>query len=369
MKLRNKVAGAVLLLTVVIVVAGLCAIRYNAPCESADALPAGADSMTAAFHRCYGPPEVLSVEEVVKPVPGDDDVLVKVRAASLNAADWHNLRGEPYFIRAIATGLGRPNSPRLGIDFAGTVEAVGKNVTRFRPGDDVFGGRNGSLAEYVTVREDRAIEVKPAGMTFEQAAAVPVAALTALQALRDHGRARAGQKVLINGASGGVGTFAVQIAKALGAEVTGVCSTRNLAMVTDLGADHVVDYTREDFTLSGERYDLIVDVAGGHSPLEYRRVLKPDGAVVVVGTASRDPWVGAFAAMLAPIVYAPFVSQDLRFFIARLDKADLATLADLVQAGHVTPVIDRIYEWSEVRDAMRYLDEGHARGKVVVVFP
>jgi NADPH:quinone reductase-like Zn-dependent oxidoreductase len=287
----------------------------------------------------------------------------------LNAGDWHTLRGEPYFIRPAATGMGRPTRPGLGMDYAGTVEAVGKNVTQFRPGDEVFGGRGGALTEYLSVVAERSISAKPANMTLEQAAAVPVAAITALQALRDHGRLAAGQKVLINGASGGVGTFAVQIAKAFGAEVTGVCSTRNLALVRELGADHVVDYTREDFTRGAQQYDLIVDLVDNHSPLDYARVLKPDGVVVIVGSASKDPWIGAFSAILKPTLYGPFVSQELVFFIARMNKQDLAVLTELIEAGKVKAVIDRTYGVDETRDALRYLEEGHVRGKVIVTFP
>jgi NADPH:quinone reductase-like Zn-dependent oxidoreductase len=368
MRLRNKILGTTLLVAVVAVVAMAAAVSYDLPCEAAPPLPAGTSTMKATVNRCYGSADVVAIEDVAKPVPTDNEVLVKVRAASVNALDWHSLRGEPYFIRAFSSGLGRPTNPRLGVDYAGIVEAVGKNVTRFRPGDEVFGGRSGALAEYVVAREDRAIVSKPANVTFEQAAAVPVAAITALQALRDHGGIRAGQKVLINGASGGVGTFAVQIAKALGAEVTAVCSTRNVEQALRIGADHVVDYTGEDFTLRDARYDLIVDMAGSHSPLTYRRVLTADGKLVVVGNASRDPWIGALAAIVGPVVYDPFVSQEMLFFIAQLNQADLALLAELMRDGKLTSVVDRVYASADVREALRYIDEGHARGKVIVTF-
>src|SRR5712664_3464535 len=238
--------------------------------------------LKAIVYSDYGSPDVLKLEEIEKPTPGDDQVLVRVRAASVNPLDWHYMRGTPYFMRMEA-GLRKPKVTRLGVDFAGTVEAVGRNVKRFKPGDEVFGGRTGAFGEYVTVREDRAVVLKPANLTFEQAASVPVAAITALQGLRDKGKVQPGQKVLINGASGGVGTFAVQIAKSFGAEVTGVCSTRNVDMVRSLGADHVIDYTKEDFTNSAQRYDLILDNVGNHSMLENRRILTPNGRFVLIG--------------------------------------------------------------------------------------
>jgi NADPH:quinone reductase-like Zn-dependent oxidoreductase len=263
-------------------------------------------------------------------------------------------------------GLGTPEDPRLGVDFAGTVEAVGRNVTRFHPGDDVFGGRDGAFAEYVAVRESRAIALKPTNITFEQAASVPIAALTALQALRDKGRVQRGQKVLVNGASGGVGTFAVQIAKAFGADVTGVCSTRNVAMVQSIGADHVIDYTREDFTRGAQRYDLILDAVGNHSLLQYRRVLNPQGIFVIVGGPNTDPWIGPLIVPVKAWMLSPFVSQKFLPFLAELNQKDLAVVADLMQTGKVTPVIDRRYKLSETPAAIHYLEEGHARGKVII---
>jgi NADPH:quinone reductase-like Zn-dependent oxidoreductase len=368
MKLRNKILGTTLLVAFVAVAALAAAVSYDLPCESAPVLPADTVTMSATVNRCYGSADVVAIERVAKPIPADNEVLVKVYAASVNAGDWHSLRGEPYLIRAFSTGLGRPSNPRLGTDYSGTVEAVGKSVTRFRPGDQVFGGRSGALADYVIAGEGRAIALKPANVSFEQAAGVPVAALTALQALRDHGGVQPGQNVLINGASGGVGTFAVQIAKAFGAEVTAVCSTRNIAQARGIGADHVVDYTREDFTASGARYDLIVDIAGSHSPLTYRRVLAPDGKIIVVGNASRDPWIGALASVFGPTVYDPFVSQEMAFFIARLNQPDLTLLADLMRDGKITTVVDRVYPSHEVGEALRYIDEGHARAKVIVTF-
>ncbi len=314
----------------------------------------------------YGSPDVLRFEDVEKCVPTDDQLLVRVRAAAVNPLDWHRMRGTPYVGR-LEMGLRKPKDVRLGVDFAGAVESVGRNVTQFEPGDEVFGGRTGAFAEYVCVRADRAVVLKPANLTFEQAAAVPVAAITALQGLRDEGKLQPGQKVLINGASGGVGTFAVQIAKAFGAHVTGVCSTRNVDMVRSIGADRVIDYTREDFTKSGERYDLILDNVGNRSLSECRRVLNPKGKYVMVGGPA-GRWIDPLPRAFSAFVLSRFVSQDMGFFLAELNKEDLTILRDLMQAGKVTPVIDRHYTLSDVPAAIRYLEEGHARGKVVITF-
>jgi NADPH:quinone reductase-like Zn-dependent oxidoreductase len=340
-------------------------VSHDSPCEAPGSLPADTTRMKAIISRCYGSPQVLTFEEVAKPTAADNEVLVKIHAAALNPLDWHYMRGTPYIMR-MSAGFGTPKDARVGVDFAGTVEAVGRNVTRFKPGDAVFGGKSGALAEYVTVREDRALVLKPANITFEQAAAVPIAAVTALQGLRDKGRLQPGQKVLINGASGGVGTFAVQIAKSFGADVTGVCSTRNLELVRSLGADHVIDYTQEDFTQSGQFYDLILDNVGSHSLSEYRRVLKPKGILVIVGGPKGDPWLGPLMQALKASMLAPFVSQELGMFLAELNKADLEALSSLMQAGKVTPVIDRRYALSEAAAAIQYLEEGRARGKVIV---
>ncbi|MCZ6762086.1 MAG: NAD(P)-dependent alcohol dehydrogenase [Gammaproteobacteria bacterium] len=320
--------------------------------------------MKAIVYRCYGSPDVLNFEDIAKPTPADDEVLVKVHAASVNPLDWHYMRGSPYVMR-LMSGLGAPDDTSVGVDFAGTVEAVGKNVKGFKPGDEVFGVVSGAFAEYVTVREDRALALKPVNMTFEQSATVPIAGITALQALRDKGKIEPGQKVLINGASGGVGTFAVQIAKSFGAEVTGVCSTRNLEMVRSIGADHVIDYTRENYTESGNRYDLIIDNVGNHSPLANRRALSPDGTLVLVGGAKGN-WLGPFEGSLKAMMLSPFVEQEFVTLMARMSKEDLAILRDLMQAGKVTPVIDTRYRLSEVPAAIRYSEEGHARGKIVI---
>ncbi len=370
MKLRYKIAITCVSLVAAAAASGLAALRYEAPCTGAPPIPAGTAVMKAVVHRCYGSPDVIAIENVPKPVPADGEVLVKVRAVSVNPLEWHGLRGEPYVMR-MTSGIARPNNVRMGVDFAGTVEAVGKDVTLFRVGDDVFGAsaRNAAFAEYVRVFAEKGIIApKPANVSFEQAAAVPIAAFTALQALRDHGRLRSGQKVLINGAAGGVGTFAVQIAKAFGTDVTGVCSTASAELVTRIGADHVIDYTREDFMQQDQRYDVIVDMVGGHSPADYRRVLTPTGSLVVVSTVDKGRWLGPLSGMLGAIVYAPFMDQHVATFIAQPNVPDLLFLADLMKTGKVVPAIDRRYAFDDMANAIRYLEQGHAHGKVVVTF-
>lgn len=341
------------------------ALSHNSPCGSAPAIAPGAQPVEASVHRCYGPPGIVRTESIAKPVPTEHDVLVRVRAASVNPLDWHTVRGEPYLMR-LASGWGTPAYARLGVDFAGTVEAVGAQVTRFKPGDRVFGGADGAFAQYIVLGENGSLELAPANLSFEQAAAVPVAGLTALQAVRDHGKLRPGQKVLINGAGGGVGTFAVQIAKALGGEVTATTSTGNLALVRSIGADHVIDYTREDFTRGTQRYDLIIDCGGGHSNLQSRRALTPVGTYVGVGEANMGKWLEPVGLFVSPLLMSRLVKQRFIAFIARLDRADLATLRDLIQAGRVRPVIDRRYSLEQVGEALSYLETGHARGKVVI---
>jgi NADPH:quinone reductase-like Zn-dependent oxidoreductase len=325
--------------------------------------PSAAPRMKAIVYHDFGSPDVLRLEEVEKPVPNDNQVLVKVRAASVNPYDWHFMTGTPYIMR-IGVGLLKPKDTRLGVDFAGTVEAVGKNVTQFKPGDDVFGAKAGAFAEYVCGSE-RGLVMKPDNLTFEQAASVPIAGLTALQAVRDKGKVQPGQKVLINGASGGVGTFAVQIAKAFGAEVTGVCSTRNVEMVRSLGADQVIDYTKEDFTTGAQRYDLILDNVGNRSLLECRRALKPKGMYVMIGGPKGD-WIRPLDRVIKAALLSRFVSQDMSMLMSDPTKEHWTALRDLLQSGKVTPVIDRRYPLSQVPEAMRYLEEGHARGKVVI---
>lgn len=365
MRLRYRVLGVVSMLVALALVSLAVALSHDSPCGVSDSLAGDAQRMKAIVYRCYGSAEVLKLEEIAKPPPADDEVLVKVHAAALNPLDWHYMRGEPYIMR-MSSGLGGPTDTRMGVDFAGTVEAVGRNVTRFKPGDEVFGGRSGAFAEYVNIREDRAVAPKPANLTFEQAASAPIAAITALQGLRDKGRIQPGHKVLINGASGGVGTFAVQIAKSFGADVTGVCSTRNVELVRSIGADHVIDYTQEDFTRSEQRYDLILDNVGNRSLSDLRRVLKDNGALVMVGGFSRDPWIGPMMQPIKASMLSPFVRQELVLLLAELNQHDLEVLSGLMQAGKVRPVIDRRYTLSEVPTAIRYLEEGRARGKVVV---
>ncbi len=365
MTLKKKI-GLTVLSVIVIAVGSLgLYLSHDSPCGTAPPLAAGATAMKAITQRCYGPPEVLRLEDLAKPTPADDELLVKVRAASVNPLDFHYMRGLPYLVR-LDRGQGAPKLPRLGVDFAGTVEAAGKNVKRFHVGDEVFGDRLGAFGEYIVVREERAVVLKPANITFEEAAAVPVAALTALQGLRDKGHIKAGQKVLINGASGGVGTYAVQLAKSFGAEVTGVCSTRNVEMVRSLGADHVVDYTKDDFTKGAARYDLIIDNIGNRGLFEMRHVMAPKGALVIVGGPNEGRWVGPMTGVIKAVVLSPFVSQDFNMMLADLLPADLELLRDQLQAGKLKSVIDRRYKLSEVPQAIAYLEEGHARGKVVI---
>jgi NADPH:quinone reductase-like Zn-dependent oxidoreductase len=295
-------------------------------------------------------------------------VLVKVRAVSINPLDWHFIEGRPYIMRGMMGGMRKPKSPRLGVDYSGTVEAVGKNVTQFKPGDEVFGNKIGAFAEYICPRADRAVAMKPASVTFEQAAGIPVAGLTALQGLRDHGKVQPGQKVLINGASGGVGTFAVQIAKNLGAEVTGVCSGRNAEMVRSLGADHVIDYTKEDFTKGNQRYDVILDNVGTQPLSGFRRVLKPNGILVMVGGGGPNDgkWVGPMARPIKAMLMSPFTNQKMGMMLAEPNQKDLNLVAEMMDSGKVKAVIDRTYPLSEIREAMAYLEQGHARGKVII---
>jgi NADPH:quinone reductase-like Zn-dependent oxidoreductase len=321
--------------------------------------------MRAIVVERYGPPEVLQLREVERPEPDDDGVLVRVTAAAVNRIDWYSLTGTPWVARPM-TGLRGPKSPLIGVDFAGTVEAVGRDMTDLEPGDDVFGGRSagsGSFAEYTCARDG--IARKPANLSFEEAAAVPLGALTALQGLRDHGRLQPGQTVLVNGASGGVGTFAVQIAKALGAEVTAVCSTRNAEQARALGADHVIDYTREDFTRAGRRHDVILDVAGSRSWSHCRRALNPHATLVLVGGRSRR-LLGPLGHIARVRLAAVRGDRKAVFFIANWNRRDLEFVRELVESGQVKPVVEKRYELHDVADALRYMGEGHVRGKLVV---
>jgi NADPH:quinone reductase-like Zn-dependent oxidoreductase len=316
----------------------------------------------------YGSPDVLELTDIDKPEPADEEVLLRVHAASVNPADWHFLRGVPYIAR-LQLGLGKPKHRVLGCDVAGHIEAVGKDVTMLQPADEVFGSPFmhglGAFAEWVCISEDL-LALKPATLSFEQAAAVPLAASTALQALRDHGRIEPGHKVLIIGASGGVGTFAVQIAKSFDAEVSGVCSTTNVQMVRSLGAEHVIDYTKEDFTHSGQTYDLIFQLAGTLSPSECRRALTPKGTLVISSGESEGRWIGPVERVIKALVLSPFVSQKMASFTVKPNREDLQLLKQFIEDATLTPVIDRTYPLAQVPEAIGYVEEGHARGKVLI---
>ena len=366
MRLKRVVGWGFIALSLALVAAGLIAYwtSSNACYDGTAAAPR--HPMKAFVYCDYGQSDVLKLEDVEKPVPAADEVLVKIRAAAVNPLDWHYMRGTPYFMR-MQTGLRKPTVIRLGVDFAGTVEAVGSEVTQFRPGDDVFGGKTGAFAQYVSVRQDRVVP-KPENLSFEQAASGPIAAITALQALREKVRVQPGQKVLINGASGGVGTYAVQIARSFGAQVTGVCSTRNVELVRSLGADQVIDYKKQDYTVGDHRYDVILDNVGNRSLSDNRRVLAENGKYVLIGGGGPNDhrWIGPMGRVAHAYVASKFADQELGMFLAQMKKDDLMVLHDLLAAGKMTPVIDRRYEFSDLPEAIRYLEEGHARGKVVI---
>lgn len=365
MKIKRILKWGLLILLAVLVI--WFQISYWTSSNNCDRLTAvQGGSMKAIVYCDYGRANLRYID-IQKPVPTDDQMLVRVRAVSINPYDWHFIEGTPKIMR-LGVGLRKPKDTRLGVDYAGTVEAVGKNVTQFKPGDDVFGGKTGAFAEYICVRPDRGIARKPANITPEQAASVNIAAITALQALRDKGKVQAGQKVLINGASGGVGTFAVQIAKAMGAEVTGVCSGKNIEMVRGLGADHVIDYTKEDFAKMGEHYDVFVDNVPNHTLSECRSVLTPQGKYVMIGGGgpNDNPWVGPFGRVIHALLLKPFIKQEVGMMMADSNATDLTFLAGLMETGKVRPVIDRTYKLSELPTAINYLEEGHARGKVVL---
>ena len=320
--------------------------------------------MKAITYMEYGSPDVLQITEVERPVPKDDEVVISIRAASVNALDRHFMRGEPYLMRMVA-GLRKPKVTRLGVDVAGIVETVGGNVTQFRAGDEVFGVCRGAFAEYGCASEIRFV-MKPSNVSFEQAAAVPVAAVTALQGLRDKAKIQPGQRILVNGAGGGVGTFAVQIAKVFGADVTAVTSTRNLDMVRSIGADHVVDYTREDFTKNGERYDVIFDLGANHPLSDLTRVLTDDGIWLLVGAVTNGGWLRPLANLSKSLVRARFVSQKVRLVSGRVNKDDLIVLQHFLEEGKITPAIDRCYPLRDVPEAFRYFEEGQVKGKIII---
>ncbi|HYW30037.1 MAG TPA: NAD(P)-dependent alcohol dehydrogenase [Gemmatimonas sp.] len=366
--------GTVLLFATALLTLGLV-LSYDAACPAplpdettATATVSAAQSMQAARYRCYGDTGVIAWETVPRPVITDSGVLVRVHAAATNPLDWHYMRGKPYIMR-LSSGIGRPSDVRLGTDFAGVVEAVGASVTRFAPGDSVFGASSGTFGRYITVREAGAIARLPHAVSLEQAGVVAVAATTALQAVRDVGLVARGQRVLVNGASGGVGTYAVQIAKAMGAHVTGVSSTRNVEMVQLLGADTVIDYTRDDFTTSEARYDVIIDNVGNHAPSALRRVLTPTGRVVMVGGPDRDRWLGPIRSFLYAAVYGWFTKQSFGTLFANTTSADLAYLATLMSQGQLRSIIDRRFEAPQLREAIAYQEAGRSRGKNVVLIP
>src|SRR2546423_6420434 len=366
MKIKRVLKWSVLVILVVLV-ASLFIAYWTSTIDCDHNATAPSNPMKAIVSCEYGATN-LQLRELKKPAPLDNEVLVRVRAASITPVDGHMIRGA-WLIRPIG-GMRKPKNTRFGTDFSGIVEAIGKDVTNFKPGDEVFGAKNGAVADYICVKADRAVVMKPSNITFEQAGSVAVAGLTALQGLRDKGHIQSGQKVLINGASGGVGTFAVQIAKAFGAEVTAVCGTRNIDLVKSIGADRVIDYTKEDFTKTDQRYDMLYDLVGNHSFSERRKILTPNGICVLAGIGG----AGVHPETLSRIgrnfwdaFLSNFSKQKFVFYIAKLTKDDLNVLRDLTQSGKVTPVIDHTYKIGETQAAVRYLEEGHARGKVVIV--
>ena len=364
MKLWKKILLGLAAVIVLAIGALAVALSYTASCPDSPAIAAGTETMKAIKARCYGSPDVLTYEDVEKPTPAADEVLVRVKAAGVNPLDYHFMRGSPYVLRLMA-GIGAPDDPNSGVDFAGIVESVGSDVTQFAPGDEVFGGANGAFAQYVTVREDRAIVKKPENVSFEQAAGVGIAGITALQGLVDLGRLEPGQDVLINGASGGVGTYAVQIAKAMGANVSGVCSTRNVAMVESIGADRVFDYKKENYTEEGSRYDLILDMVGNHGPGTNVDLLKENGRLVIVG-GPKGNWIAPFKRPIQAMMAGWTADQEIMTLFATLDQEDLKTLADMMADDRVITVIDETYSLADVPDAIRYSESGRARGKIII---
>lgn len=369
MKLRYKILNGLAAVLVLGIASLMVTVSYDSSCPPLPTLEAGATPMRAIRQRCYGIPQAMRLETIAKPVPTEGQVLIKVRASSVNPAEWYEASGKPKVFRMMV-GIGKPKDPLAGYDMAGVVEAVGPDVTQFKPGDEVFGGVPGAMAEYAIGREKGNFILKPAELSFEEAAAMPIAAITALQGLRDQGGLAPGKgtpkKVLINGASGGVGTYAVQIAKAFGAEVTGVCSTRNVEMVRSLGADHVVDYTQQNFTEGAARYDIILDNVGNHGFFALEKVMNPGGVIVIVGGSKSNPWLGPIARVAWSKIVGHFVEPRLPFFIANINKPDLELLAGWAREGKLRTVIDQRFPLEDTGAALEYLGGGHARGKVVV---
>ena len=355
------------LLSILVILVVWFAIAYVTSTNNCEQLgQTQGDTMKAVVYCDYGTSEVLRVMDIAKPVPTDNQVLVRVRASSVNPYDWHFIRGTPYIMR-LGVGLRKPKDTRLGVDFAGTVEAVGKNVTEFKPGDEVWGGKGGAFAQYVVIAE-KGLAKKPDNISFEQAGSIDIAGMTALQGLRQHGNVQPGQKVLINGASGGVGTFAVQIAKALGAHVTGVCSGRNVELVKSLGADEVIDYTKDDFAKRPERYDVFLDNVPNHSLADCRAVLTPNGKYIMIGGGGPNDgkWIGPLGRVLEMVIQKRFQKAPVTMMMAESNKTDLNFLSELIQSGKVKPVIDKTYKLAELPAAIAYLEQGHARGKVAI---
>jgi NADPH:quinone reductase-like Zn-dependent oxidoreductase len=365
-RLRTKILYGTATVIAVAISALLITLSYEAPCPAPVPLAAGTESMRAIVHRCYGAPgQSLALERIARPSPGPGEVLIRIRAASVNPYEWHTVTGKPYFMR-LGNGIGAPAQARVGYDMAGTIAAVGEGVTRFKVGDDVFGGAHGALAEYALASEDGDLVRKPAEVSFEQAAGILIAGGTALEELRDYGHIAPGQKVLVNGASGGVGTYAVQLAKSFGAEVTAVCSTRNVELVASLGADHVIDYTKQDFTRGREQYDLIVDNVGNHDYLDLIDVVKPAGTIVTVSGPKSNSFLGPMTRILKQAVLAHFVEQRLVFFVADVETPDLELMANLMRDGKLRTVIDRRYPLEQAGAALDYIGSQRARGKVIV---
>jgi len=365
-KLKRKILYGLGAVIIVGISALMITLSHESPCPLAPALAAGVESMRAVTQRCYGAPgKVLAIERLARPTPGKGEVLIKVRAASVNPFEWHMITGKPYFMR-LGTGLGAPDEVRVGYDMAGTIEAVGPGVTHFKVGDEVFGGAPGALAEYAVAAEDGDLVLKPPTVSFDDAASLLIAGGTALQSVRDYGHVARGQKVLINGASGGVGTYAVQLAKSFGAEVTAVCSTRNVELVRSLGADHVVDYTKEDFTASKVQYDLIVDNVGNRPYLDLKRVVKPKGTIVTVSGPKDNAFLGPMTRIIKQKMLAPFIDQHLVFFVANVGVPDLEFLVGLLRDGKMKAVIDRRYPLEDAGAALDYIGSQRARGKVIV---
>ena len=366
MKLRYKIINSIFALIAILVVSLAVVMGYTADCDPRPAGVIEGDSMKAITYRCYGGPEVLEYGEVAKPVPAANEVLVKVVAAGVNPLDYHYMRGTPYLLRLMGAGVGAPTQQKMGVDFSGVVESVGQDVTQFKVGDEVFGGKKGAFAEYLVIPEDNTIAIKPDNVTHNQAAGVAIAAVTALQALRDLGEVQSGDKVLINGASGGVGTFAVQIAKYLGAEVTGVNSARNRDMVLGIGADRVIDYKTQDYTTESIQYDAIIDMVANHSIAKNMSVLVSDGRMVNVGAIEKGNWIGPLIKPIKSNLMNPLYDQEIKTLFASMSQEDLNFLAQMMSEGRLTPVMDVTYPLAQASDAVAYSETGRARGKIII---